>query len=381
MSVTTKKSQVLRCAPNGRNGLLLIQLILSATLCSCTAQSEPSAASKKGSAWKTDAKRPLIQAGDMRDKGLWNDPCVLKEGGSYIMYMTSSVNEPFQPPVLPFRATSKDGIHWKLDPKTPLLNPEGTPFVSLETPSVVRYRDEYHMFFTGIYPPGHMPPMAIGHAVSRDGVSWKVDKDPVITATGTPQDWNGYLVAEPGAVLHNDGISLYFTAVGARPGGQPPQLQTIALAKTLDGRNFSEAKSVLGQSPLYPPKQGYVGYSTPSASLIDEKVHLFFDVAHYEKGADREWHQVALHHAVSSDGESNFVQDSAPIFMRNSLEWTSGEIRSPCVLLDNGELKLWFAGNVALRDLAPLIRRGMKGREFGIGIASIDWQSFLELTR
>lgn len=381
MSIATETSRALGCVPNGRNGILLLLSIVTATLCSCAAQTEPPAVLKSQPGWKADTTRPLIQAGDMRDRGLWNDPCVLKEGGSYIMYMTSSVNEPFQPPVLPFRATSKDGTNWKLNPKTPLLNPAGTPFVSLETPSVVRFRGAYHMFFTGIYPPGHMPPMAIGHAVSNDGISWKTDKEPVITATGTPRDWNGYLVGEPGAVIHNGRISLYFTAIGARPGGRPPQLQTIALATTLDGRSFSEAKKVLGQSSLYRPEQGYVGYSTPSAYVFDNKVHLFFDVAHYQKGAEREWHQVALHHAVSPDGETNFIQDSAPIFARSSFGWTSGEIRSPSVLLDDDVLKLWFAGNVAISDLAPLIRRGMKGKEFGIGFASIEWQSFLELTR
>lgn len=320
--------------------------------------------------WHFPAANPVIKAGDFRPKGLWNDPCVLLENGQYVMFMTSSVDAPFKPPVLPFRAVSSDGLSWKLSPETPLLSPTGTPFVSLETPSVVRFHGMFHMFFTGIYGRPDPAPMAIGHAQSSDGITWIVTPQPVITASGKPADWNGYLVGEPGAIVRNDQILVYFSAVGARPGGQPPQWQTIGLAKSSDGTNFAPATMVMQQSSVYPAERGYVGYSTPSAFELGGKIHLIYDVARYQRGGDPDWEQVAVHHAVSSNGGTSFVQDPAPVFTRDDFPWTSGEIIGPTVLVDGATLRLWFAGHVRRADLGPMIRRGVAGPEFGIGYAT-----------
>lgn len=354
--------------------LVLVHTLWGATSCS---QDDPlrALASQKG--WMAHAGGPVLEAGELRDQGLWNDPCVIKQGDRYIMYLTSSVKEPFKPPVLPFRAVSEDGISWRLDPDTPLLDPEGTPFASLETPSVVRFKDAYHLFFTGVYPEGHMPPMAVGHARSTDGIRWDVSPEPLLKATGNVQDWNGYLVAEPGAVVFKERLLLYFTALGARPGGSPPQLQSIGLAISQDGVSLDAPRRVLEQSELYPAAKGFVGYSTPSAFVHADRVHLLVDVVRFEKGGNPEWQQVALHHAVSESGEGDFVQDVAPIFRRDDFWWTSGEIHAPTALVEEGQVKLWFGGHVALSELAPLIRRGVKGPEFGIGYATMDLNRFL----
>jgi hypothetical protein len=316
------------------------------------------------------AADPVLRAGDLRERGLWNDPSVLKVDGRYVMYLTTSVDRPFRPPVLPFRAVSADGLNWRLEPQTPLIQAAGTAFVSIETPSVVRFRGRYHMFFTGVFARAEPAPMAIGHAVSDDGVRWRVSPQPVIAATGRIGDWNGYLVGEPGAVVLGDEMLVYFSAVGARPDGFPPQVQTIGLARTSDGERFSAPVRVLSQSALYPPSAGFAGYSTPAALLLNGKVHLFYDVALYRRDGDPDWQQVALHHAVSADGEHGFVQDSRPIFTRDDFRWTSGEILAPSPLVDRGAVRMWFAGHVRRDQLGPLIGRGVAGPEFGIGHAS-----------
>ena len=315
---------------------------------------------------------PVIQAGDFIDKGLWNDPCVLLENGRFVMYITSSTKEPFKPPVLPFRAVSSDGIHWQLDPTRPLLRAMGTPFVSLETPSVVKHRGGYHLYYSGIYPEGRMPMMAIGHATSSDGIVWRSDPAPVLSATGNAQDWNGFLVGEPGVVVSDEKVLLFFSAVGARSGGKPPQLQSIGLAVSDDGTRFREPRIVLQQSALFPPEKGFVGYSTPAALVYGDAIHLFFDVAQFFQKGDPEWQQVALHHAVSRDQGRTFVEDRAPFLAREDSTWTSGEILAPTALIQDKHLLIWFAGHVRRRELAPLIRRGLKGKEFGIGLASAD---------
>lgn len=324
-----------------------------------------------------EGKKPVISAGDYRDKSIWNDPHVIRVSDRYVMYMTSSIGEPFKPPVLPFRAVSQDGVNWRLEPKEPLLDVKGSPFVSMETPSVVRFKGKYHMFYTGIYPEGTVPPMAIGHAVSDDGISWINDKSPLLEATGNFQDWNGYLVGEPGAVVYRDKVFLYFSAVGARPSGQPPQLQSIGLVTMSDGSNYGRPHKVLEQSALYPASKGFVGYSTPAAFVLENKIHLVFDVAHFSRFSNPQWRQVAIHHAVAMKEGTGFVQDGEPLLTKNDLDWTSGEILAPAVLVDGKQIKIWFAGHVSLDQLGRLAERGWKGKEFGIGYFSVDVNSFL----
>ena len=341
------------------------------------AEAQPLGIASRGG-WSFPRENPVIKAGDLRPQALWNDPCVLRDGNTYVMYMTSSTNAPFKPPVLPFRAVSSDGFGWSLSPATPLLSPAGTPFASLETPSVVRFRGAWHMFFTGILATPTPAPMAIGHASSQDGIVWKVTPTPVLAASGRITDWNGYLVGEPGAIVWNDRILVYFSAIGARAGGNPPQAQSIGLAITTDGITFGPPTRVLEQIPLYPPSKGYVGYSTPMAFAIGPRLHLVYDVAMHRTGADPEWQQVALHHAVSrGTSEVDFVQDPQPLLTRDDFGWTGGEIRSPSALVEGNKLHMWFAGHGHRPQLGAMIVRGFKGGEFGIGYATRPTADFL----
>ncbi|MEM9369456.1 MAG: hypothetical protein AAGD07_26090, partial [Planctomycetota bacterium] len=318
----------------------------------------------------TVADKPQLPAGRLKDRALWNDPSVVKVGDQYRLYMTTSTGEPFKPPVLPFLATSSDGKSWSLASAKPLLTPEGGPYVSVETPSVVRFRGEWHMFFTGIYGNPDPTPMAIGHALSSNGRDWQVREWTVLRATGTATDWNSYLVGEPGAVVVGNQLHVYFSAVGAREGGGPP-LQSIGLITSADGRSFDEPRLVLGQGPNYPASKGFAGYSSPAAIVRKGKVELYYSVAHVQKGANPEWQQVAVHRAVSADGRGEFEEDNLPILVRDSNGWTSGEVLAPSLLADDGLIKIWYGGHVRNNDLGPLIQRGFSGPEFGIGYATI----------
>lgn len=325
--------------------------------------------------WKAASPDPIIKVGDLRDRAVWNDPCVLKEGSQYVMYMTTSVNEPFKAPVLPFRAVSDDGLKWTLDPKEPLIKPDNTGYVGMETPSVIKFKGKYHMYYSLINEPGKVPLMEIGHATSDDGKSWKLDPmgQPLLKATGNVLDWDGFLVGEPAAVVFKDKVYLYFIGTGARPGGKPPQLQQVGLAISNDGRNFDRPKIVLSQDEsIYPPSKGYTGYSCPFAVVHDNKVHLFHNVSLHVPKANPDWYQVALSHAVSDDGESGWTQDKTPIYTRASFKWTAGGIIGPSVLFEDGKCKMWFAGHVSQADFATLPLSGWKGNQFGIGFASTD---------
>jgi predicted GH43/DUF377 family glycosyl hydrolase len=336
---------------------------------------DPVAALAVQEGWRPDPENPVLSFGDQRLLASWNDPCVLRRDGRYVMYLTTSMVLPGRPPVLPFRAVSDDGVRWRLDPRTPLLSPgddaDDFDFQSVETPSVVFFRGRYHLYYTGVQK-GLSGPLAIGHATSEDGIHWTRDDGPVLRPSGQPDDFDGIHVAEPGAVVLGDEVYLYFAAVGRRPGGDPPARRVIALAKSSDGSRFGTPKVVLEPSDLYPASKGFDGYSTPSAAVHEGRVHLFFDVGRWDPDAERNWTQVALHHAVSDDGESNWTQDPRPIFTAPSFGWTSLEVRSPCALFEGETLHLWFAGNARVEEFLPEVRQALRTKKFGIGHAIHD---------
>jgi hypothetical protein len=346
-----------------------------ALLASCGAADPPPQLPDAMQGWTVSRQAPAVEAGSLRTGALWNDPSLLRTPDGYVLYMTTSIDKPFKPPILPFRAVSQDGVHWALSPETPLLSPEGSPYVNIETPSVVRFRGQYWMAFTGIYPKPDPSPMAIGLAVSPDGVHWSVAQWTLLKATGGAKDWNGYLVGEPGAVVLDDRLLIYFSAVGAREGGGPP-LQSIGLISSEDGAHFSAPRQVLQQGPLYPAAKGFAGYSSPAALARDGGIDLFYSVVHVRKGGDPEWQQVAIQHARSATGLPPFREDKAPVLTRESTDWTDGEILAPGPLLDGDQVKLWFGGHVAVGRLAPLLQRGTKGPEFGIGLATLPLNQF-----
>ena len=346
--------------------------LLAFTATSCSSGPEaPIALAPRLPYWQAYSANPVVKAGDLRDKGLWNDPCVIMSGDTYVMFMSTSTKEPFKPPILPFRAVSKNGIDWRLDPEQPLVDASGTPFDSIETPSVVLFKGTYHMYYSGIHPPGHVPMMEIGHATSPDGIHWTKDPKPVIASSGKPAEWSGFLVGEPGAIVYKGRVYVYFTGLGARPSGSPPQLQSIGLAISDDGVNFDKPRVVLRQTKLYPAEQGFPGYSTPAALVDGDTIHLFYDVVHFDSKANPQWRQVALQHAVSTDGGLTFVESAGPLLRRDDNDWTAqGELDGPTAIIDGDQVKVWFGGHAGYATLGDMIRRGFKGREFGIGLVT-----------
>lgn len=307
--------------------------------------------------WIAYESNPIIQMGDQLANAQWNDPSVLKERATYVMYLTANQGE-IGKNVVPFYATSNDGINWDIN-TTPLLssgsNVDDFDYAKIETPSVVIFANKYHMYYTGVKT-DLSGRLSIGHAVSNDGINWTKDpNNPIVEPTDDWSDWNGAQVAEPGAVVYDNKIYLYYTAVGIRPEEGPTAKRTIGLSISNGGYTFETHRMVLEQSSTYLALDGYGGYSTPSALIINNKFHLFYDVVH-----ETNFVQVALHHAVSNDGIS-WIEDAQAIFTRSEFNWTSREIRSPCVIHDENKLKMWFAGDNYLAS-------GI----WGIGYATVD---------
>jgi len=299
-----------------------------------------------GACFVASEKNPIFSNNSHFDGAHWNDPSVLFENGTYIMYASAAKNDSI---VKIYRLTSPDGASWTLSPQSPVLEPGASgswDSKSVETPSVVKFNGTYYLFYTG-YDTSHtdVTNYKIGYATSNDGITWTRSPSPLLSPTdpkGQPNlAFNQYVVGEPGAVVVNGALHVYFTAVGANQ-SVGTTLQTIGLVTSTDGTTWSKPEQVLvPDQTLYPRAKKWVGYSTPSATVIGGKVHLFFDVA----SEDGSWHQEALHHAVSSNGRTGWVQDKAPLFTRSDFSWTRDEIRSPTAIAGKDGVYLWFAGH------------------------------------
>lgn len=292
------------------------------------------------------AANPIIKYGDGFADAAWNDPCVLKQNGQYVMYITAAIGLSGNTPVKVYRQVSSDGYNWNLSPTTPVLEPLASTYYAggAETPSVIYKDSTYHMYLT-CYPPGNIASdFVLAHATSTNGINWTMDSAPILESDGSNTIY-GSLVGEPGAVVYHDSIYVFFTASGVL---SSTPINCIGLMKSSDGTNFTTPQ-VAVQMPqsVYPTSSNYWGLSTPSALAINDTLYLFTDVA---QTINNVWTQVALHQ-FKTDGSSGVWDfDDAPIHTIQDFSWTNGtfysEIRSITPLMDdNGKLRIWYAGN------------------------------------
>lgn len=287
------------------------------------------------------SQEPILEYGDGIASSPWNDPTILKEGDQYMMYISGVEGGIlFTDELATYRWVSDDGYSWTLSPNTPVLVAEAGTFYEggVETPSVVKHNGVYHMYNT-CYTENVPSDFKISHATSDDGLTWVVDADPFFAPAG--DNWNDEIVAEPGAMIKDDTIFVFFTAIGS------VGTQTIGLAKTMDGSTILDTMNLVSiPRDVYPQEELYVGLSTPSATMVGDTIYLFTDVAQTVLGR---WTQVALHQFKSYGNLSKWYYDPHPIHVMEDFDWTHGnylsEIRSITPLWDGDKLRIWYAGN------------------------------------
>lgn len=289
---------------------------------------------------------PIFKYGEELPGASWNDPSVLKVDGNYIMYASAGHGILGDSTIKIYRLTSTDGYDWTLSPSTPVLEPlEGSYYSGgTETPNVIFYKGAYHMYTT-VYPGGfgEAENFAIAHATSPDGISWTMDPAAILESDGSAT-WNGTIVAEPGVEIINDSLYLFYTGAGF---DGVEVIQSIGLLKSVDGATFSASQRVVDiPRDLYPKTDNWYGLSTPSATLVEDTLYLFTDIAQEING---DWTQVALHQFKSGGDFTEWFYDLKSIHHKDDFSWTDGnhlsEIRSIDGLYENGELRIWYAGN------------------------------------
>ncbi len=274
--------------------------------------------------------------------GSWADPTVLKVDDEYIMYasaMHGGITTPESINI--YRFTSSDGYTWDMEPETPVFEPvDGTFFEGgIETPNVVFFSGEYHMYNT-VYLENIPSLFKVSHATSIDGINWTMDDEPILFPDPAVS-WMSEVVAEPGALVKDDTLYLFFTGI-SNTGAV-----SIGLARSLDGSSFIDTtQAVTIPNDIYPAEEGYLGLSTPDATLVGDTIYLFTDLVRTD--TITEWNQVGLHQFKSYGDINKWYYDTTNIHMSSDFTWTDGNYLSQLLgispLMDNNRLRIWYWG-------------------------------------
>lgn len=288
---------------------------------------------------------PLLTDNSLVVNSKWNDPCVLAENGGYTMW--ASCGDGFSGDISIYRLRSNDKLNWILAPGTPVLvrgAPGSTDARAVETPSVVYFQGQYHMFYTG-YPFDGQDSKSyrILHATSQDGIAWA--KDPVfIMGPNDPNNatpnltYNQYVVGEPGAVVYQGVLVLYFAAIGADI-GVGTMLETIGMTYSTDGVNWQPDRQVIRPDQAVYPRGSYYGFSTPAAVVVGTSVMVGYSIVQASP-----FRMIGIGTSISGNGADNWSLNPIPT-LANDLPWRSSEIQSPAMLRDATGTDMWFGGN------------------------------------
>ena len=301
-----------------------------------------------------------LDPGNNKRVSTWGDPHVLKVGEEFIMYASSLPNDRPNDNVehiAVYRLISDNGINWTLSPTTPVMERTGGATWDadgVETPSVVFYKNEYHMFYTS-YPSDFSASTTyrIGHAKSSDGITWsRVTAAAPLVAPTDPDNttadltFNQYITAEPGAVVFNDKIYLYYAATGTNAEVNTTA-EVIGLI-TFDGTSWSAQQEVMRPDQAVYPRLAspyYKGFSTAAATIINNQVHLFTTAVIQNDALGIGYKHTKIHHAYSVNGEDNWVQDTEYITDIAELNWHTFDLISPTALIDGDKIYMWHGGN------------------------------------
>jgi hypothetical protein len=287
------------------------------------------------------SQNPIIDWNDFI-VGSWADPTVLKVDDEYIMYASAMHGGIATPePIGIYRFTSPDGYSWDMAPETPVFEPvEGTFYEGgIETPNVVFFNGVYHMY-NSVYLENIPALFKISHATSPDGINWTMDNTPVLVPD--PEvDWMSDIIAEPGALVKNDTLYLFYTGI-SNSGAV-----SIGLVRSLDGSSFIDTtQAVTIPSEVYPDDEGYLGLSTPDATLVGDTIYLFTDLVRTD--THTYWNQVGLHQFKSYGDINQWYHDTTSIHMSSDFDWTDGNYLSQLLgatpLMDDDRLRLWYWG-------------------------------------
>jgi predicted GH43/DUF377 family glycosyl hydrolase len=293
---------------------------------------------------------------------LKSDPTVLRDGDVFKLWYGGNQLGRGQEV---YYATSSDGMNWSHHdgPVLRIGNRGEWDYGDIETPSVVKVGDTYHLYYCGRRAQESGGEWAkesayqIGHATSKDGIQWVKDPaNPVIRlGDRASNEWNWASAAEPTVVYDaSRGLfEMWYVGVNVLQGKVHAHL---GYTTSRDGSRF---RSRAG-NPVIASKPGsdsveYNGYFTPEVVREGGRYWLFY--------VSDTWNSQPagpIRVASSSDGK-NWTLREQTLVSKQPQGWTQHGVFGPTVVVERDALHLWYTGV-----------NYVTGPRFGIGYKRLD---------
>jgi predicted GH43/DUF377 family glycosyl hydrolase len=223
------------------------------------------ATSGDGQSFHRYGKSPVLEFGDGRQSILTptlltnNDGTPIRENGKLRLWFSSTDFHDKSGLHTLHETTSSEGIHWS-PPSEPLLK-------GAYAPTVLKDDDTYRLWFTDV----SKSPWVIRYAESRDGESWAVEPEAVLTVD---QSWELDRLFYP-TVRRVDGVLLMW--YGSYWRSQGSQKTALGFAVSRDGRQWTKSP----HNPVLRPDESrpWESHYVTSQSLIrksDGSWHMWY---------------------------------------------------------------------------------------------------------
>ena len=297
-----------------------------------------------GTGWKKNPTYVLGPgaAASWDNSGVWA-PCVIKDGDTYKMWYTGSDGVTLRIGY----ATSSDGISWTKFGANPVFN-VGTAGSwddqGVSEPWVIKEDSTYKMWYVGV----HGIAYQIGFATSINGISWT--RNGIALSPGAGGDSS--VIYRPTVI--KDGSSYIMWYGGSSDGN----IFKIFSAYSGDGWFWEKYDKNLGG--VYDP----VLSTGAAASWDDTRVYhpgvlksgdVYF--MWYTGYAGTGGQAIGLAYATTCNVWTKYGGN--PVLTGTAAAWDSFDIRTPCVIQDRFDFKMWYTGSTG---------GGIPGRRIGYAV-------------
>jgi predicted GH43/DUF377 family glycosyl hydrolase len=244
-------------------------------------------------------------------------------------------------------AAQTQWVVYEGNPVIPRPEADSWPGLYRWVEAVVVVDGTYHMFFTGTQT-AFWVDHTIGHATSRDGISWTIDPNNPVMTPAAEGEWNVSLFASL-AVIH-DGTEFQMWYGGVDEAG----FCQIGLASSPDGSTWTRyaGNPVIENGPAGSIDSGLV---YPGSVLLHGGLHhMWYSACNEPTVSGKGW----IGYATSPDGVS-WTRHSSPVLETGSREnWDRSVIYGPGVVFDGISYHMWYTGVVIASGFWATIQIG-----------------------
>lgn len=217
-------------------------------------------------------------------------------------------------------AISRDGVTWKRDKSNPVLDVHsGSWERNVHRPYVIKAGSTYHMWYTG----DDLSKFRIGYASSPDGIVWKKHPGNPVLDIGLPGSWDGGRVMMP-SILGPDSSGGFKMWYQAAPGAK------IGYATATDETSWTK----YSRNPVF-EDEDIVAYP-----------RVMYDGRLYEMWYRVRWKSGPLRYATSPDGIHWTKSPENPVLLPGQEgTWDDVGLLAGDIIFDGNIYHMWYNGD------------------------------------